>query len=108
MDDPVDQLASHTLAQYAAMAQALIDAAVSADLPEPRLGTNPGWPDLQFTGSDRQMFFLDLKRRGGRLSEPQGAMRDHLVGCGFAYLCTNSVDRAWSKFDPDQARMAME
>jgi hypothetical protein len=75
MDDPVDQLASHTLAQYAAMAQALIDAAVSADLPEPRLGTNPGWPDLQLTGSDRQMFFLDLKRRGGRLSEPQGDAR---------------------------------
>jgi len=64
-----------------------------------RLGTVPGWPDLQFAGPDRQMVFLELKRRGGRLSESQQAMRDHLEGCGFAYLCTDSADHAieWLK-----------
>ena len=29
-----------------------------------RLGTEPGWPDLQFARPDRQMVFLELKRRG--------------------------------------------
>ena len=64
-----------------------------------RLGTEPGWPDLQFAGPDRRMVFLELKRRGGRLSEPQQAMRDHLEACGFEYLCTDSVDAAiaWLK-----------
>jgi hypothetical protein len=43
--------------------------------------------------------FYELKRRGGRLSDEQRAMRDHLEGCGFAYLCTDSVDEAteWLK-----------
>jgi len=65
-----------------------------------RLGTMPGWPDLQFAGPDRQMAFLELKRRGsGRLSAAQESMRDHLLGCGFAWLCTDSVDEAiaWLK-----------
>lgn len=46
------------------------------------------------------MAFLELKRRGsGRLSAAQEAMRDHLVGCGFDYLCTDSVNQAieWLK-----------
>ena len=60
-----------------------------------RLGAVGGWPDLQFAGPERQMFFLELKRRGsGRLSAAQEAMRDHLQACGFAYLCTDSVDEA--------------
>ena len=59
-----------------------------------RLGTEPGWPDLQFAGPGRRMFFLELKRRGGRLSEAQAAMRDHLEGCGFEVLVTDSVDVA--------------
>jgi hypothetical protein len=43
------------------------------------------------------MVFLELKRPGtGRLSEAQDAMRDHLERCGFAYLCTDSVDVAIS------------
>ena len=43
--------------------------------------------------------FLELKRRGGRLSEPQAAMRDHVQACGFNYLCTDSVEVAiaWLK-----------
>lgn len=57
-----------------------------------RLGVMPGWPDLQFAGPDRRMAFLELKRRGGRLSEAQLTMPGHLEGCGFTYLCTDSVD----------------
>ena len=43
--------------------------------------------------------FLELKRRGGRLSESQAAMRDHVQACGFNYLCTDNVDEAidWLK-----------
>ena len=59
-----------------------------------RLGTEPGWPDLQFAGPGGRMAFLELKRRGGRLSESQQAMRDHLEGCGFDYLMTDDVDQA--------------
>jgi hypothetical protein len=65
-----------------------------------RLDVVAGWPALQFDGPDRQMVFLELKRRGsGRPSDAQAAMRDHLVGCGFDYLCTDSVDVAiaWLK-----------
>ena len=38
-------------------------------------------------------------RRGGRLSDAQAAIRDHLVRCGFAYLCTASTSEAiaWLK-----------
>ena len=45
------------------------------------------------------MVFLELKRRGGRLSEAQAGMREHLEGCGFAYLCTDDIDLAieWLK-----------
>ena len=45
------------------------------------------------------MVFLELKRRGGRLSDAQTAIRDHLAGCGFDYLVTDSVDQAieWLK-----------
>ena len=58
-----------------------------------------GWPDLQFAGVDRQMVFLELKRRGRRLSEAQAAMCAHLKDCGFAYLCTDDIDLAieWLK-----------
>ena len=59
-----------------------------------RLGVVAGWPDLQFAGPGARMAFLELKRRGGRLSEAQQAMREHLERCGFDYLCTDSVELA--------------
>ena len=40
------------------------------------------------------MVFVELKRRGGRLSEAQAAMRDHLTACGFDYLCTDDASEA--------------
>jgi hypothetical protein len=59
-----------------------------------RLGVVAGWPDLQFAGPGARMAFPELKRRGGRLSEAQEAIRDHLEACGFDYLMTDSVDAA--------------
>jgi hypothetical protein len=59
-----------------------------------RMGVKPGWPDFQFAGPDRQMFFLELKRRDGRISDAQAEMRAHLEGCGFGVLVTDSVDEA--------------
>lgn len=59
-----------------------------------RMGVMPGWPDFQFAGPDRQMFFLELKRRRGRLSCEQAELRAHLEGCGFGVLVTDSVDEA--------------
>jgi hypothetical protein len=59
-----------------------------------RLGVMPGWPDLQSAGPGRRMFFLEMKRRGGRLSPAQVAMREHLERCGFEFLVTDDVDVA--------------
>jgi hypothetical protein len=59
-----------------------------------RLGVMAGWPDLQFAGPGAKMAFLELKSRHGRLSESQQAMRDHLEGCGFDYLCADDVEVA--------------
>jgi hypothetical protein len=59
-----------------------------------RLGVMAGWPDLQFCGPGARTVFLELKRRGGRLSEPQQAMREHLERCGFEYLMTDDIDQA--------------
>ena len=38
------------------------------------------------------MDFLELKRRGGWLSEAQLTMRAHLEACGFPYLFTHSIE----------------
>ena len=45
------------------------------------------------------MAFLEMKRRGGRLSQAQQAMREHLESCGFDYLCAHNVGPAieWLK-----------
>lgn len=60
-----------------------------------RIGTKPGWPDYIFVGPERSVFWLEMKRRkGGRMSDEQVDIGAHLVACGFAYLCTPSVDDA--------------
>jgi hypothetical protein len=60
-----------------------------------RMGVMPGWPDFIFVGPNRFAFFLELKReRSGRLSDDQDEIGAHLEACGFAYLCTSSVDTA--------------
>ena len=60
-----------------------------------RMGVVRGWPDFQFAGPNRAMFFLELKRaRVGRLSEEQSDIAAHLIACGHGYLCTSSFDDA--------------
>jgi hypothetical protein len=60
-----------------------------------RMGVTPDWPDFLFVGPDGCCFWLELKRKGsGRLSDGQHDMAMHLVACGHAYLCTDSVDEA--------------
>lgn len=60
-----------------------------------RMGVMPGWPDFIFVGPGCRVFWLELKRfRTGRLSDEQSQVAAHLVACGFAYLCTTSLDDA--------------
>ncbi|MCP1778785.1 hypothetical protein ACVMGC_001062 [Bradyrhizobium barranii subsp. barranii] len=60
-----------------------------------RMGVNPGWPDFVFAGPGCSIFWLELKRlKRGRMSEEQSDIAAHLVACGFAYLCTSSLDDA--------------
>jgi len=59
-----------------------------------RMGLRPGWPDFQFAGPHRSMFFLELKRRGRGLTEDQARIAAHIVACGFPFLCTSDPDDA--------------
>ena len=60
-----------------------------------RMGVMPGWPDFLFSGPERAMFFLELKRvQRGRLSEEQADVLSHLVACGHRILVTSSLDDA--------------
>jgi hypothetical protein len=47
-----------------------------------RMGVVAGWPDLQFFGPQGQVCFVELKAKGGRLSEAQAAVASHLVDAG--------------------------
>lgn len=60
-----------------------------------RLGTKRGWPDYIFVGPNRTVFWLEMKRsKGGHVSTDQSDIAAHVMACGFAYLCTNSVKDA--------------
>ena len=58
-----------------------------------RMGVTRGWPDFMFIGPSG-VYWLELKRRGGDLSDEQEQLRDHLVACGHRYLCTSSLREA--------------
>ena len=49
-----------------------------------RMGVNRGFPDFIFIGPG-EVFFLELKREGGGLSEDQQTVRLHIMHCGFVY-----------------------
>jgi len=59
-----------------------------------RMGCRPGFPDFIFLGPQRSVFFLELKRRGGRVNEAQSAVFAHIVACGFAFLITDNYEDA--------------
>jgi len=56
-------------------------------------GVTPGWPDLMLVGP-RRIYFLELKRRGGRLSEHQAVRADALMTAGAGYGVAASFDAA--------------
>jgi VRR-NUC domain len=58
-----------------------------------RMGVRPGWPDFVFVGPGR-IVFLELKRKGGRVSEEQRDVFDHLELCGFAVYVKDNVKDA--------------
>ena len=59
-----------------------------------RMGTQPGWPDFQFFGPQRQTFFLELKRlKRGVVSDEQSDVFGHLIACGHSLLITNLARR---------------
>lgn len=66
-----------------------------------RMGVLPGWPDFQFFHVSGPVAFLELKRRGERLSDPQKGVAFHLMKAGHGYLVTDSFAdavaalRAW-------------
>jgi hypothetical protein len=59
-----------------------------------RMGVVAGFPDFVFAGPGAQVFWLELKRPGGRLSEGQSEIALHLMKCGFGYLCTDDYGDA--------------
>jgi len=58
-----------------------------------RMGVQRGWPDFIFVGPGR-VFFLELKRIGGKPTPEQREVAVHLMACGCGYLVTNDLDDA--------------
>ncbi len=59
------------------------------------MGVTPGWPDLMLIGP-RRIYFLELKRRAGRLSPHQAVRADALMAAGAGYCVAASFDDAVS------------
>lgn len=59
-----------------------------------RMGLARGFPDFLFFHGAGRCCFLELKRRGGRLSEEQEAIGAHLAAAGHGYLVTDDFDVA--------------
>jgi hypothetical protein len=60
-----------------------------------RMGTRPGWPDIIiFAPQGRGPFFLELKRRGGRLTAEQEEFQRWAQSNGYPFEVANSFDGA--------------
>ncbi len=57
-------------------------------------GTLAGMPDLMCVLPGGRMFFVELKRRGGRLSAVQRERQDQLQACGFHVHVIDHIDDA--------------
>ena len=53
-----------------------------------RMGVVSGFPDLLFFGPRREVYWIELKARSGRLSEAQADVASHLIAAGHGYLAT--------------------
>jgi len=58
------------------------------------MGVTPGFPDLIFFGPEQRVYFLELKRKGGVLSEQQKNVRFNLMRAGFDYHVTSDIKDA--------------
>jgi len=56
-----------------------------------RMGVRPGFPDFLFAGPNEKLVWLELKRRGNKLSPAQEKIEAHLRQCGFDYLVADNV-----------------
>jgi hypothetical protein len=59
-----------------------------------RLGVRPGWPDLILISPAGTPHFLELKRRGGRLSDAQRHFENWCKASGVAFACCDKFDDA--------------
>lgn len=58
------------------------------------MGVQRGAADFMFIGPRKQVFFLELKRKGGRASKEQEAFGAHVRACGFRYMVTDNLSDA--------------
>jgi len=63
------------------------------------MGLTAGFPDLVFFGPDKAVYFLELKRLGGRLSDAQKDIRFALMRSGFDYHVTDDFEDAVSQLN---------
>jgi hypothetical protein len=59
-----------------------------------RMGTRRGWADFQIFDSKGAVMFLEIKRPGGRLSEDQRRIADHMKQAGHKFEVVDSVESA--------------
>lgn len=59
-----------------------------------RMGTHRGWPDFVFVGYEQRIVWLELKRRGGKLSPEQQDIAAHLSACGFVHVVAEGFNEA--------------
>jgi hypothetical protein len=63
-----------------------------------RMGVKPGWPDFILISPEGRSHFLELKRRGGRLTPEQAAFADWCEATPrevtVAFACCDSFDGA--------------
>ena len=59
-----------------------------------RMGTRRGWADFQIFHADGRVIFLEIKRKGGRLSEDQQRIADHMRRAGHRFEVIDSIETA--------------
>ena len=59
-----------------------------------RMGTRRGWADFQIFHADGRVCFLEVKRRGGRLSDDQRRIAGHMIEAGHQFEVVDSVEQA--------------
>jgi hypothetical protein len=62
-----------------------------------RMGVRPGWADFILLSPRGAPHFLELKRRGGTLSESQLHFANWCIAHGVAFACHDNFDAALSQ-----------